>query len=233
VTRQSPTLCYACTKLATTKEHVPPLSFFPEDQRKNLITVPSCEDHNNSNSKDVEYARNIVTTMFGVNALGQKLFADKSFRSFDRSPALIYKTFSDICPVSAQEMTVGAFTIDRERVITVMRACIRALHFRETRERVLGWEIILPNLAFIDGVPQEQVAWWHQSLALFSQILFKVRTTNSPGVFEYATADIPGGRVYAMRLYKSFLVYAFKSPEGGIRKAGAEQAHGLPDLLCQ
>jgi hypothetical protein len=65
---------------------------------------------------------------------------------------------------------------------------------------------------------------------LFSQIFFKVRMTNSPGVFEYAAADIPGGRVYAMRFYKSFLVYAFKSPEDGIREAGAEQAHGLPDL---
>jgi hypothetical protein len=184
VTRQSPTRCYACTKSATTEEHVPPLSFFPEDQRKNLITVPSCEDHSNSNSKDVEYARNIVTAMFGVNALGQKLFADKSLRSFEHSPALMYKTFSDIRPVNIQEMTAGAFTVDREKVITVMRACIRALHFRETRERVLEWEIILPNPAFTDGVPQEQVAWWHQSLALFSQILFKVRTTNSPEVFE-------------------------------------------------
>jgi len=135
--------------------------------------------------------------MFGVNALGQKFFADKSLRSLDSSPALIYKTFSDIRRANLQETTVGVFTVDRERVITVMRACIRALHFRETRERVFGWEIILPNLAFTDGAPQEQVAWWHQSLALFSQILFRVRTTNSPGVFEYAAADIPGGRVYA------------------------------------
>ena len=81
MTRQSPMLCYACPKSATTKEHVPPLSFFPEDQRKNLITVPSCEDHNNSNSKDAEYAQNIVTTMFGVNALGQKLFFHRQYIS--------------------------------------------------------------------------------------------------------------------------------------------------------
>ena len=110
----------------------------------------------------------------------------------------------------------------------MMRACIRALHFRETRERVLGWEIVLPNLAFTDGAPQDQVAWWHLSLALFSQILFRVRTTNSPGVFEYAIADIPGGRVYAMRFYKSFLVYAFKSPEGEISEKGRRPNVGLP-----
>ena len=29
----------------------------------------------------------------------------------------MYKTFSDIRPVNLREMTVGAFTVDRERVI--------------------------------------------------------------------------------------------------------------------
>jgi hypothetical protein len=212
MTPESPTRCYACTKPATTKEHAPPFSFFPEGQRKNLITVPSCEDHNNANSKDVEYVRNILTTMFGVNALGQQLFTDKSLRSFDRSPALLNKTFSDIRPVNVQGVTVGAFTVDRERVIAVMKACICALHFRETKERVPEWEIILPNLAFTGDVPEEQVAMWNQFLSMFSQIPFNVQMTDSPDVFQYAIADIPGGRVYSMRFYKNFLVFALRTP---------------------
>jgi hypothetical protein len=130
--------CYACTKPGTTKEHAPPFSFFPAGQRTNLITVPSCPEHNNDNSKDVEYVRNVISTMFGVNSIGQQLFADKSMRSFDRSPALLYNTFADIRPVQLQGGTVTAFTIDTARIANVMRACITALHFQETGGRVTG-----------------------------------------------------------------------------------------------
>jgi len=32
--------CYMCERTATTREHVPPKSFFPEGYRTNLVTVP-------------------------------------------------------------------------------------------------------------------------------------------------------------------------------------------------
>ncbi|MDC5072991.1 hypothetical protein NRA08_18095, partial [Acinetobacter baumannii] len=58
--------CYMCDAEATTVEHVPPKCIFPEskdlssadkllDFRKQLITVPSCDDHNGKKSKDDEY----------------------------------------------------------------------------------------------------------------------------------------------------------------------------------
>jgi len=134
MTNKAPTICYACDQPATTKEHAPPSSFFPEGERNNLITVPSCAEHNNATSKDVEYARNIISVMFGVNEIGERHFADKTLRSFDRSPALLHTTFSDIRGVQFRGMQVGAFTVDTERIKTVVKACIRALHFRET-----GW----------------------------------------------------------------------------------------------
>jgi hypothetical protein len=207
--------CYACTKSATTKEHAPPFSFFPAGQRTNLITVPSCPEHNNDNSKDVEYARNVISTMFGVNAIGQQLFADKSIRSFDRSPALLYKTFADIRPVQLQGSTVGAFTVDTARITNVIRACITAVHFRETGERASDWEIILPNLAFQGDVPAEQSSAWYGFLSLFGQMPFQVQTTSSPEVFEFAIAEIPGGRIYSLRFYKGFLVFAFRRMTDG------------------
>lgn len=207
--------CYACTKPATTKEHAPPFSFFPAGQRTNLITVPSCPEHNNDNSKDVEYARNVISTMFGVNAIGEQLFADKSIRSYDRSPALMYKTFADIRPVQLQGATVGAFTVDTARIANVMSACITALHFRETGERASDWEIILPNMAFQGDVPAEQTGAWYGFLSLFRQIPFQVQATNSPEVFEFAIAEIPGGLVYSLRFYKGFLVFAFRRVTDG------------------
>jgi hypothetical protein len=49
--------CYyqGCSQRGTTKEHVPPRSFFPKDQRKQLLTVPSCELHNTAKSSDDIY----------------------------------------------------------------------------------------------------------------------------------------------------------------------------------
>lgn len=50
--------CYfqACTTAASTKEHVPPKAFFPKDKRDQLITVPSCPEHNSQKSGDDMYA---------------------------------------------------------------------------------------------------------------------------------------------------------------------------------
>lgn len=53
-------ICYRCNNIATSVEHVPAKCFFPKEHRKNLITVPSCEQHNNETSKDDEYVRGII-----------------------------------------------------------------------------------------------------------------------------------------------------------------------------
>ena len=54
-----PNVCYYCgIKLqpnTLTKEHVPPKVFFPNTDRDNLITVPSCHLHNSGKSNDDEY----------------------------------------------------------------------------------------------------------------------------------------------------------------------------------
>lgn len=49
--------CYfqGCTELGVTKEHIPPRSFFPVGEKEQLLTVRSCEKHNNAKSKDDLY----------------------------------------------------------------------------------------------------------------------------------------------------------------------------------
>lgn len=55
--------CYfkGCQATPVTVEHAPPKSFFPKDKRKNLITVPSCAEHNNAKSNDDIYVLAQVT----------------------------------------------------------------------------------------------------------------------------------------------------------------------------
>lgn len=88
--------CYACIKTATTREHVPPACLFPEgkdlgagyDLRMNLITVPSCDDHNTIKSGDDEYLLWILSTNLTANSTGQKNALTKLARSYKRKPAL-------------------------------------------------------------------------------------------------------------------------------------------------
>jgi hypothetical protein len=207
-------LCYACAELATTREHSPPYSFFPAGNNANLMTVPSCELHNNANSKDVEYARNIITTMLGVNHTGESHFLGKAMRSFERSPKLLNATFGDIRPVQINGGTSGLFTVNVERVEAVMEACVRAIHFAETSERCGDWKIVVPNFMYKEGVPEITVNGWMQLLSMLGSLPYSFRTTSNPDVFEYGMAEIAGGYVYALRFYKAFHVYAFAQATG-------------------
>lgn len=49
--------CYfqGCCAKGTTKEHIPPRSFFPDGEKEQLLTVKSCERHNNAKSVDDLY----------------------------------------------------------------------------------------------------------------------------------------------------------------------------------
>jgi len=49
--------CYfqGCVEKGTTKEHIPPRSFFPDGEKTNLLTVKSCEKHNGAKSTNDLY----------------------------------------------------------------------------------------------------------------------------------------------------------------------------------
>ena len=90
-------LCYFCGSFATSKEHVPPKSFFPKggakDYRRNLIKVPSCDAHNSLKSKDDEYVRALLIGISKkINQGANKdliRLRDSVIRSITRNPNLI------------------------------------------------------------------------------------------------------------------------------------------------
>lgn len=200
--------CYACEQPATTKEHVPPQSFFLPEHRINLMTVPSCERHNNDQSKDVEYTRNILSTYLGTSDAGQRLFNDKAVRSLERSPRLLLRTFGDMRLVNVKETIGGAFTMEVERIENVMRSCASALYFIRTGERQTDWHIVLVDAGHSEAYAAQQ---WTEVIMAFRGLRYVPQQTSSPEVFEYATAEVDGGCVYAMRFYHCFRAYAAAS----------------------
>jgi len=130
---RQPEYCYACKERASTKEHAPPLCFFPEGRRNNLITVPSCQIHDNS--KDVEYVKNVVVSAASLGPESRSVFA-KTLRSVERSPALLATTYPILYALEFKGVETGAIEVDLKRFGRVMTAITQAPHFRDFRVKV-------------------------------------------------------------------------------------------------
>lgn len=131
-----------CGQPATTTEHVPPRSLFPEkkdlppgyDLRKSLITVPSCRTHNTKKSKDDEYLALVLTVARGNNQFGTHHFATKVMRAFTRRPLLL-RLYRDLQPVHIQSAETGMFTIDKPRFRRCIEHMVLALCFNDFRRK--------------------------------------------------------------------------------------------------
>jgi hypothetical protein len=206
--------CYACGKAASTVEHCPPKCFFPEGQRSDLFTVGSCPEHNNENSKDVEYTRNVLTSVWGVNSSGLRLFEGKVRRSLDRSVGLLLSTFGTMQTTEHQGQPTGVFRLDIDRMGRVFEACARAIHYRDTGGKHRNWAIIVPQLMFAGEPPNEARSNWDRLVESLKTIQFARKTVPNPSVFEYGIALIEGHCLYRFFFYQSFAVYAVPLPDG-------------------
>jgi len=141
--------CYCCEQIATTKDHVPAQCFFPEekhlpsgcpDYRNNLITVPSCSEHNNPRSRDDEYAA-VVIAINSKSDLALTMLKSKWVRALlRREGSLGKKIFSTARGAKAISRKNGivipyetlAVSYQIERIECVIESIARALYYRES-----------------------------------------------------------------------------------------------------
>lgn len=150
--------CYMCDAPSTTREHAPPLCVFPTTQdmgdgvnyRRDLITVPSCDDHNSCKSKDDEYLRAVLLNGFFNNDVGHKQFRTKLFRAVENSPAMYRELYRNAVPVTVNGDPTIEIEIDRDRFDGAVACCIRALHFHCYETKLLG-DITTQSPLFIVG----------------------------------------------------------------------------------
>lgn len=113
--------CYMCDRIATTKEHVPPKCLFPEDKdlpegvnlRKDLISVPSCDEHNTSKSNDDEYLMYLLCMTISNNSTAFSQFKTKIARATKRNPKLM----QSILKGGRQVIAVGNDGIAKNTII--------------------------------------------------------------------------------------------------------------------
>ena len=215
--------CYMCDSPEMSREHAPPLCFFPaisdtgRELRRNLVTVPSCDIHNSKKSKDDEFFRSVVLMAAApTSETGHHLFSGKMLRGAARMPHSHRLFFRDGGPIVEERGRV--LQIDRPRFDTCVDHLAKAL-FYDTYKRKwsLPTTVVSPN--FFSGIASDQVVSHKPTLdavevsrkALGSE---PIRGEN-PDVFKYRLRYDAEEEIYAFAgiFYECFEVYSFSSKE--------------------
>ncbi|MCE9619683.1 MAG: hypothetical protein K8R92_07215 [Planctomycetes bacterium] len=201
-------LCYACANPATSREHVPPKCLFPEqkdaaggaDFRHNLITVPSCADHNFRKSRDDEYFLYVLVTTITSNQTALEHFQTKLARTIIRRPALantIVKSGKECHIVdSANGKTHNAVQVDLdgERFQNTLELIARGIFYHHFKKRWMGglrthadW-IVFPSELNSAEIDANRVALANSVDALLANV---PKQASSPNVFWYQVGELP------------------------------------------
>jgi hypothetical protein len=107
--------CYFqdCLANGTTKEHIPPRSFFPTDQRHQLMTVKSCERHNNKKSSDDIYVLAQICMNASPHNRSREVFRNRVLPQLRFNGGALAKTLCN----EAERLVDGTvrYKVDNER----------------------------------------------------------------------------------------------------------------------
>ena len=204
--------CYLCEAEKFSMEHVPARCFFPEEPeyRKDLIKVPSCQQHNENTSKDDEYVRNIICMSIGNNSVAFKQFIDKVIKSFQHSPALQSQTLQNTRKVYVEGKEgiqhTFAFEIDRNRFDKVMKKIGYALYYH-TYNKVWQRGLIVATDCLLNiGLQQDE---YGQLISMYrQQIIEPIFDGKNPKVFQYKFQETESEEVILwMKFYEGFEVF--------------------------
>lgn len=219
---RKPTTCYMCDEPETSREHAPPLCFFPDadvfgrDVRRNLVTVPSCDAHNSKKSTDDEFFRAVILMQAAQSSEAAKhQFFQKLLRAAARKPEAHRVFFTDRGTVVGG--TQHAMQIDRGRFDACVDHLARALFFDAFREKwTLPIGVISPN--FYSGIASDRPvphALTLKTIDVSRQFLgASPNRGENPEVFMSRLRYDEAERCFAFAaiFYELFEVYGWSSP---------------------
>lgn len=212
-------ICYMCNKPAKGVEHVPPRCLFPEkkdlpegiDLRKQLITVPACDEHNTSKSQDDEYLLYLLVINLPANEIAKNQFLTKIMRSMERNPGLIKKIMANPHPVIAVDKETGeahhtvAVKIDDARLDSALDHIARALYLYHYKAQWLGNVRTQPDflLASLDPEEGQEQNKLGENMVAAADQLFADKEFHgaNPDVFKYQVLEGSENVHMIMRLH--------------------------------
>jgi hypothetical protein len=212
-------VCIYCGNIATTKDHVPPRSFFPKPFLSNLITVPSCFECNNRFSNDEEYLRTVLASALqdrDSEELVTQIWEQKVERALKRNEPLIGSIYNSLQLVSIYDGSTllgkrMAFTIDMDRIERVISKIVKGLFFCHVGEP------LAPNFSVKTALNPEEFPERYSSLIQASPI-----NTLGNGVLRYRrvhAVDDPNCSIWLISFYNNdyadFVCMTNRSKENG------------------
>lgn len=194
-----------CDAAVTSREHVPPECLFPSGHRRNLITVPSCDQHNTEKSGDDEVVAYGLGLQAGTNELATGPRLKKFMRAGNRRPGLARAVIKNPQPITYDGHETSAIDVDRDRFDRVMDHTARGLLLHHTGRKHLG-ALGVHCLGFfcLEGPTARQVNAVLESLRATTakgMALFDFKGEN-PEVFKYQVRfELPDQIMVRMVLY--------------------------------
>lgn len=202
--------CYMCENLGITNEHAPPKCFFAKGHRKELITVPSCELHNNKNSDDVEFLRFLlVLSSSGYSNAAHRIFKNAILRDVRRKPNKYQQYHID--KYNFKNKNLIGTRIDRQRFDYSYNCIIKALYYHSFgKKHKLQFDVFSPNLYGFIG--ESLVGYDENHKKIFNSFResmhnLKVEGFN-PKIFKYKFQQVGEMTYFAAQFYDFFEVFA-------------------------
>ena len=194
-----------CDKPKTSGEHVPPKCLFPENKdlesgenfRKNLIKVPSCDEHNSAKSQDDEFMLITFASSMAAEKGSGSLQNSKLKRILDRKPHVFNELLKYSTPVKLPDnenniVETCIFSLDRERFMNQMEAVANGVYFHHLKQKVTGRTIVNPIKGFQTTSIKQNLH--NAETKKFAETLFPAKPVygDNPDIFYYqVTEDKP------------------------------------------
>jgi hypothetical protein len=221
--------CYYCGQPATSTEHVPPRCIFPErkdafdvDQRRNLITVPSCDEHNLEKSKDDEFLMACITPVVGNNGAAFIQTRTKLHRAVNRSHGRLLdivlsdrKSYDLVTP-DGTKFPVLVGEPDMRRLCCVLEHIARGLFFHVTKQRFVGRCTVVPSYIWFQGNPGVEAIKQLANVLVRQERDNWAKRGDNPDIFcfQLGSADQFGLVPMVMTFFRGAEVYVAYQPEG-------------------
>lgn len=216
--------CYMCDEKKTSKEHVPPKCIFPEKKdlpkgfnfRKNLISVPSCDEHNSRKSTDDEYLMFVLATNIGGNGHKLNHFKTKVMRAIERKPHVFKSLMPNQQPVllvddEGNQHQSFSYNIDEERIDRIFKHIACGLFFHHTGKKWSGrYWVFCPGFLVVEGEDPAKTNQTIQDIAENMEAGFTNigKIGHNPDIFTYSfVSDAQNQHVLSMSFYRDFKAY--------------------------
>lgn len=218
--------CYHCGAPATGRDHVPPLAFFPEQKdlpvgspgyRRNLITLPACDAHNNALSGDDRIAAYAILAEERVNAVGLWHQATKVRRATSLDRRLSSRVLLGVREAVKSTGERGLIvTIDIKALNRVLDRVAKGLYFHDTG---LRWTEEL-RIVSDSLMARDQSRPYEASMELLRRGMAQAPWHGeNPDVFRYQWFAFPARRTRVLRMIFyggfEFVAIPFGATTGG------------------